>query len=65
MCAGKSNEHGEGSECKFYSGYRDDWYNGVWCYSDVENCLDAEANPSKALPGYGGSRAACVKGKCI
>ena len=64
-CVGKSNGYGEGSECKFYSGYGDDWYNGVWCYSNVANCPDAKAHPSEKLLGYGSSRAACVKGKCI
>ena len=65
-CAGISNKYGEGSECKLYSEYDKDWYNGVWCYSDVANCPDAEANrvlSEPELSGYGASRAACVKGK--
>ena len=71
-CAGKSNYFGDGSECKLYSGYSGDWYNGVWCYADVETCSDAKAHPAgmdmdmdMEPAGYGASRAACLKGICI
>ena len=64
-CAGKSNRWGEGSECKSHNGNyedEDDWYNGVWCYANVESCLDAKAHPAYAdhkVTGYGASKAAC------
>ena len=65
MCAGKSNKHGEGSQCKEYSGYQVDWLNGQWCYADVEACSDAKDHPSKSVPGYGASRVACTMGNYI
>ena len=61
-CAGKSNNYGEGAECKEYSGYTNDWRNGRWCYADVEACPDAKDHPSNSNPGYGASRAACLIG---
>ena len=65
-CAGKSNRWGEGSECKSYNGnYEGDWYNGTWCYANVENCSDAKAHPAGPfhnVTGYGASKAACGKG---
>ena len=62
-CAGKNNTWGEGSECKFYSGYGIDWYDGHWCYANVDTCPDAKAHPDNNLPGYGASKVACVTGK--
>ena len=64
-CAGKGNKWGEGSECKFYSGYNDDWYDGRWCYANIDTCPDAKAHQEFAgynLPGYGASKTACGKG---
>ena len=61
-CAGKNNIYGDGSECKFYSGYTPDWYNGRWCYANVDTCPDAKAHPDYNLPGYGASKAACGTG---
>ena len=64
-CAGKGNKYGEGSECKEYGGYEDDWYNGRWCYADVKTCPDAKAHPASAsqnIPGYGASKVACGEG---
>ena len=64
-CAGKHNNHGEGSECNLYSGYQNAWYNGRWCYASVDTCPDAKAHPSTHVPGYGASKAACDTGKYI
>ena len=67
-CAGRSNKYGEGSECMLYSGYNDDWYNGRWCYANVDSCSDAKAHPASEVqnvPGFGASRAACVTGKYL
>ena len=58
-CAVKNNKYGEGSECNLYSGYDDEWNNGIWCYADVESCADAKEHPSNLIPGYGISKAAC------
>ena len=62
-CTGASNQHNEGSECEEYSGYSDEWYNGVWCYAETATCSDAKAHPSETLPGLGGSHLACRSGK--
>ena len=65
-CTGKNNIYGEGSECKFYSGYDDDWYTGRWCYANIDTCPDAKAHPASAsqnVPGYGASKVACATGK--
>ena len=61
----KNNKYGEGSECKLYSGYEDDWLNDQWCYADVLSCPDAKkhADDYGQDPGYGASKAACQKGK--
>ena len=64
-CAGKSNMWGEGSKCRWYNNHEDNWYNGLWCYADVETCSDAKAHPaleSHNVHGYGASRAACPIG---
>ena len=60
--------YGEGSKCKLYSGYNDDWRNGHWCHANVDTCQDAKAHPAREvdnLPGYGASKAACGFGKYI
>ena len=67
-CAGITNNWGEGSECKFYSGYDNDWYDGHWCYANVDTCPDAKAHAAPQhhdVPGYGASKAACGTGKYI
>ena len=67
-CAGMSNKYGEGSECKMYSGYSDNWLNGRWCYANVDTCPDAKAHPASEnhnVPGHGASKAACGLGKYI
>ena len=53
--------YGDGSECKEYSGYEKDWFNGRWCYADVETCLDAKEHAGNGS-SYGASRAACIIG---
>ena len=61
-CAGKQNKYKEGGSCATYRGYKDKWFNGVWCYADVNTCADASAHPASAsqnVPGYGASRTAC------
>ena len=65
ICAGKSNKYGEGSRCANYEGYKDEWFNGEWCYAATETCLDARAHPSKTHSGFGVSRAACYRGIII
>jgi len=65
ICAGKSNEYGEGSECANYEGYNDDWYNGKWCYAATDTCSDANDHADQdhgQESGYGASRAACDQG---
>ena len=63
-CDGKSNKYGEGSECKLYSGYDDDWHNGGWCYADIKTCGDAKEHTNNygQDTGYGASRYACNRG---
>ena len=63
-CNGKMNKHGEGASCKPHSGYRDGWYNSVWCYADVNTCPDAKLRPildSSDSAKYGASKEACCK----
>jgi len=65
ICAGKSNEYDEGSECANYEGYNDDWYNGKWCYAATDTCSDANDHADQdhgQESGYGASRAACDQG---
>ena len=62
-CAGISNEYNEGSVCKKYSGYEDEWYNGRWCYAKFATCSDAREHPDAGVLGFGASRIACKSGK--
>ena len=62
-CAGISNEYNEGSVCKNYSGYEDEWYNGRWCYAKFATCSDAREHPDAGVLGFGASRIACRSGK--
>ena len=64
-CAGMTNEYGEGSECKEYSGYEEDWYNGRWCFAPFEACSDATEHPLASIPGIGASKMACTIGLCM
>ena len=64
-CVGRSNTYNEGSECLDYSGYQDEWYNGVWCYAETATCSDARTHPSDTLPGLGASHLACDSGKLL
>ena len=65
-CAGVQNEYNEGSECRVYSDYTDEWYNGEWCFANTSKCSDASEYPHNSIPGLGASRHACQSGKlCI
>ena len=67
-CAGISNTWNDGSECKVYTGYGDHWYDGEWCYANVDTCSDANNHPAQGnhnVPGYGASKAACGTGKYV
>ena len=65
-CAGKSNADGDGAECKLYSGYKEEWFNGIWCYVEIATCSDAREHQIPKyhfLKGrYGGSKLACASG---
>ena len=62
ICAGIDNQYNEGGKCTLYSEYTDEWRNGMWCNVNMSLCPDAWEHPSKSLPGYGASRAACQPG---
>ena len=61
-CAGIQNQYNEGDICTVYSGYYDDWRNGMWCNVNTTLCTDARQHPSISLPGFGASRDACNSG---
>ena len=62
---GKENQVGDGAICNIYSGYLDEWFNGMWCYANISTCKDANEHPEdeKGLLGYGASKIACQSGR--
>ena len=66
-CIKKDNQFGEGAICSQYSGYVDDWYNGVWCYANISSCKDATEHPADedGLKGIGASKIACQPGNVV
>ena len=65
-CAGVENNWGDGSECKFYTGYKNELLNSVWCYAETTTCSDATT--VKYKPNlyvnegrFGPSQSACAK----
>ena len=64
-CVEKENQFGEGATCQEYTGYVDEWFNGLWCYANISTCKDANEHPEKEdnLKEYGASRMACHSGR--
>ena len=66
-CVGVNNEWGEGSECKIYSGYPQEFLNSKWCYAETTSCADAaslEYDPAIHPDNgrFGPSQTSCFKG---
>ena len=59
-CAGITNEFEEGAECKVYHNYKDEYFNGVWCYAETEMCKEATEHNMIKSGRYGPSRSACL-----
>ena len=66
-CAGINNEWGEGAECEFYSGYKQEFLNSKWCYAETTSCIDATSIKQSYEYYYmdegrfGASQKACLK----
>ena len=58
-CAGIPNTYGDGSICKPYKGYTQDFLNDIWCIAETDTCKEASEH-GLHYGHYGPSQKACL-----